>query len=120
MCALVIEHCVDYMMLIIREKEEKTKLCPDIEVWICFQDSQLNKCKDINKHDNSWINTDLNFFLYDDHHHRLYKEENNFIHSFFIQILIMNSHRVLYLPILLLSLFDLTISATPNCPVEGR
>ncbi|CAF1351242.1 unnamed protein product [Adineta ricciae] len=31
----------------------------------------------------------------------------------------MNNHRVLYLTILVLSQFDLTISATPNCPVEA-
>jgi hypothetical protein len=81
MYVLVIEHClrffVDYMMIII----EKTKLCPDTEVWMYFQDSQLNKCKDISKHDNSWINTDLNIF---NHNHQLYKKENNlFIHSLF-------------------------------------
>jgi len=50
----------------------------------------------------------------------IYKEENNFIHSFFIQTTMMNNHRVLYLTMLVLSLFDLTVSATPNCPVEGR
>jgi hypothetical protein len=32
----------------------------------------------------------------------------------------MNNHRVLYLTILVLTLIDYTVSATPNCPVEGR
>ncbi|CAF1139173.1 unnamed protein product [Adineta steineri] len=31
----------------------------------------------------------------------------------------MNNHRILYLTIFVLFLFDLTISATPNCPVEA-
>ena len=32
----------------------------------------------------------------------------------------MNNRRVLYLTILAMSLFNLTVSSTANCPVEGR
>ncbi len=114
MYALVIEQYLDYMIII----KKKTKLCPDIEVWIYFQDSQLNKCKDINKHDKQLdqYGFEFRFFLSSSFFINEYIRRRTAFYSFILLFEEMNYHCVLYLIILV----STVSSATPNCPVEGR
>lgn len=70
---------------------------------------------------NSWINMDLNISSSLSLSRYIYtrRRTNLFIHLSMIGM--MNNHCILYfILLLLLALFDSTVPATPNCPVEGR